>query len=188
MRLQKIGFIALPAVLLSLSSCLGNDDISKNDYAEWRQSNFDYIEKAEAATINGQKQYEKVIPDWDKSIFTLIQWHNDRSLTAKNLSPLSNSTCNVKYTLTNIEGDTLDTSSTQTEHGDSIFQCRPNNMITGFSVALTSMHIGDSVTAVIPYNAGYGTSGYNSILPYSTLIFSIKLVDIPAFESSSPRQ
>ena len=44
MRLQKIGFIALPAVLLSLSSCLGNDDISKNDYAEWRQSNLDYIE------------------------------------------------------------------------------------------------------------------------------------------------
>lgn len=180
MTIKNFGFLALPAFLLTLSSCLGDND--NDNYSEWFQRNAEYITKAEAETVGGKKVYEKIIPDWDKASFTLLKWHNDRSLTASRLSPLDNSTINVKYLLTNIDGDTIDSSYRLTQYGDSLYQCRPCDMITGFWIATTSMHVGDSVTAVIPYMAGYGITGSNAVLPYSTLIFQIKLDSIVAYE------
>ncbi len=145
------------------------------------KQNLEYISNAEAETgADGKKVYEKIVPAWDKASFTLMRWHNDRALTASNLTPLDNSTIKVKYLLTNIEGDTIDSSYRQT---DSLYQCRPCDMITGFWIATTNMHVGDSVTAVIPYQAGYGITGSNAVLPFSTLIFQIKLNSIVALES-----
>lgn len=184
MTLKNFGFLALPLLLLCMSSCLGDDDKTIN-YSEWRTKNLEYFDNAMAATVNGVKQYTPVTPAWDKNSTILMQWHNDRSLTEKNLSPMDNSTVDIKYILTNIEGDTIETSYSLTANGDSIYRCRPNEMITGFQIALTSMHIGDTVTTVIPYTAAYGSSGHNSILPYSTLIFGIKLVDIYAWETNA---
>ncbi len=187
MKLKNFGFLALPTMLLAMSSCLGDDE-GYSDYKEWRQENLTYIENAKAETVDGKPKYESVTPEWDKSFSILMQWHNDRSKTANNLSPLDNSTCNVKYILKNIEGDTIESSYKLTEHGDSIFQCQPTGLITGFWTALTNMHVGDSVTAILPYTAGYGIMGSGSILPYSTLIFGIKLVSIPSFETIPGRQ
>ena len=188
MTIKNFGFLILPTVIsaLSLTSCLGDD--VENDYSAWREKNTEYINKAEAATVNGVKEYEKVIPAWDKASFVLMKWHNDRSLTASRLSPLDNSTINVKYLLTNVEGDTIDSSYRLTANGDSIFQCQPCNMVTGFWIATTSMHVGDSVTAVMPFTCGYGIGGSGSVLPYSTLIFQIKLEKIVALETLPERQ
>ena len=186
MKLKNFGFLILPSLIFGLSSGLGDDEYS--DYKEWRQQNLAYIENAENETVDGKPKYEKITPEWDKSFYILMQWHNDRSLTANNLSPLDNSTCKVKYILTTIEGDTIDSSYAMTEYGDSLLQCQPSGMITGFWTAMTSMHVGDSVTAIIPYTAGYGAYGSGSVLPYSTLIFGIKLVSIPSFETIPGRQ
>ncbi len=49
-------------------------------------------------------------------------------------------------------------------------------------IATTNMLPGDSVTAIIPYTSGYGISGSNSVLPYSTLIFQIKLDKILSYD------
>lgn len=186
MKFKNFGFLILPAFIIGLSSCLGDDEYS--DYKEWRQQNLAYIENAENETEGGKPKYEKVTPSWDKSFYILMRWHNDRGLTVDNLSPLDNSTCNVKYLLRNIEGDTIESSYSLTENGDSIFQCQPNGLVTGFWTALTSMNVGDSVTAIMPYTAGYGAYGSGAILPYSTLIFEIKLVSIPSFETLPGRQ
>lgn len=182
MKLSKFGFLALPSLLFLLSSCLNSDDDDYGDYEEWRTQNIEYIEKAESETAGGGKRYEKVIPPWDQSSFVLMQWHSNRAETAGNLTPLDNSTVDLKYLLTNIEGDTIDSSYSQTQYGDSIFRCQPSNMVTGFWIAVTNMHVGDSVTAVMPYTVGYGAYGSSSVLPYSTLIFQIKLVGIPGYE------
>lgn len=182
MTIKNFGFLALPSILLTLSSCLnGDDDIE--DYSEWLSQNTEYITKAEASG-----EYTKVVPKWDKASFVLMKWHNDRSLTSDARTPLDNSTIDVKYLLTNIKGDTIDSSYKLTTYGDSIFRCRPNEMVTGFWAACTSMHVGDTVTAVIPYTAGYGLSGSGSIPPYSTLIFQIKLDSIVAYETLPWRQ
>ena len=50
-------------------------------------------------------------------------------------------------------------------------------VIKGFSTALQHMRRGDHWRVTIPYQLGYGTSDYNSIPAYSTLIFDIRLVD-----------
>ncbi len=176
MKLKKFGFLLLPLSLAILTSCLDNDDES-TDYTEWRTENSAYITAAEAEMLNGQKRYVKIIPKWDPATFVLMQWHkrgNPNSIT-----PLDNSTLNVKYLLTTIKGDTIDSSYSKT---DSLFTCKPCDMITGFWAATTVMHQGDSVTAVIPYTSGYGIGGSGAVLPFSTLIFQIKLDSIIAYD------
>ena len=120
-------------------------------------------------TVDGKLAYQKISPVWDKSFSILLRWHNEEKNPSE-VTPLSTSTCHVKYTLTNIEGDTLDSSPS--------FRCIPNNMITGFMAALTTMRVNDTVTAVIPYTAGYGAYGSGKVLPYSTLVFGIRLDSI----------
>lgn len=184
MKLKKFGFLILPLTLAMLSSCLKDND-STTDYTEWRNENASFITAAEAEMTGNVKKYEKIVPKWDPATFVLMHWHkrgNPNSIT-----PLDNSTLHLKYLLTNIKGDTLDSSYSNTTYGDSIFQCRPNEMITGFWAATTNMHEGDSVTAIIPYTSGYGISGSGSVLPFSTLIFQIKLVSIVSYDKPAWR-
>lgn len=180
MRINALrGLLMLPAALL-LTSCLG-DEVEK-DYKDWRERNEEYIKKEEARTENGTRYYDKIVPVWAPEQYILMHWHNDRSLTEKNLSPLDNSTVNYKYSLENIDGEELQNSYSLTANGDSIFQQKPSDAIVGMWTALTTMHVGDSVTLVVPYTAGYGNYSSGKVLPYSTLIFHVKLVDIPAYE------
>lgn len=181
MNLKHFGFI-IPVMLVALSSCMGDNDVDYS-YSEWRQKNIDYILNAEAATENGQKVYEKVVPVWDQASYALVKWHNPRRTSGSLLKPLFNSTIDVVYLLRNVEGDTIDSSYAQTTYGDSIYRCKPCDLVTGFQIASTSMHVGDSVTAIMPYFCGYGENGSGAILPFSTLIFEIKLKQIVAYDS-----
>lgn len=183
MKLRNFGFLMLPLTLALLSSCLNNDDEYGKDYAQWRVDNNNFINAAEAEMLNGTKRYEKVVPKWDPASYVLMQWHK-RGNSGNDLTPLDNSTIKVKYLLTSIEGDTIDSSYKQT---DSLFSCKPCEMITGFWIATTSMHVGDSVTTVIPYTCGYGATGSGNVLPYSTLIFQIKLSEISGYDKPSWR-
>ncbi|MDE5846117.1 MAG: FKBP-type peptidyl-prolyl cis-trans isomerase [Muribaculaceae bacterium] len=114
----------------------------------------------------------------------LAQWHNDRSLTAGNLVPMDNSTVDIIYEGKYYNGVTFDSSFSQTTYGDSIYRCKPTDMISGFWAMLTNMHVGDSVTCVIPSSAGYGASS-SSLMPYSTLVFNIKLKSIYKYEMAN---
>ena len=160
--------------LAALPSCFNDHDISSNNYEEWRNQNTLFLEEAATETDGGVLKYEKIIPDWDNSVFTLLRWI-EKGQTGSTVTPITTSTVKVKYTLRNIEGDTLDQSAA--------FKCRPLNLVTGFQIALYNMEVGDSVEALVPYTAGYGEYGYSSILPYSTLVFSIRLDSIVAYQS-----
>ena len=163
------------ALAAMLTSCLG-DDNKLDDYSEWMQKNIDYITKTEA-----DPQFVKVTPVWDQASFTLMKWHK-RGPAENKLIPMSNSTIAIKYLTKTIEGDTIDSSYSQTQWGDSLYVCKPNQMIVGFHIATTSMHVGDSVTAVVPYTCAYGIQGSGSVQPYSTLVFEIKLDSIVSLE------
>ncbi len=167
--------------LASLTSCLNDDDTV--DYTGWKQSNEEYVEKAASETDAGAPVYERLTPSWAPNAWSLIRWHNDRSLTQKYLSPRDNSLVDVKYRLRDIDGNVLDSSYSRRVPADSIFRTRPNATVVGFWSALTSMHIGDSVTVVVPWNAGYGASAQGNVKPYSTLIFDLKLVNIVAYDT-----
>lgn len=159
----------LPVVL---SSCI-NDDT--NDYEEWRQQNDAYI-----AAIN-TSEYELIVPDWAPQNSVYIKWHNDRSLTADNLVAMSNSTVDIKYELENIEGQKLD-DSYSVSTADSVYRSMPNQNVIGMTIAMTTMHVGDSATVIVPYPSGYGSQSSGKIKPYSNLIFHMKIKDIKAFE------
>lgn len=181
----KIKYIVSGLLILStaLSSCLKDDTV---DYTEWEQQNTKFVADAEnEKNPDGTSKYLRIAPDWAPKAFCLVKWENDRSLTAGNLRPLSNSVVRVKYDLESIEGKRISDSYSSTTYGDSIYQTRPNSNIVGFWNCVTNMNVGDSVTCIMPYVSAYGETGSGSIKPYSTLVYHIKLVSIPAYELPS---
>lgn len=183
MNIQKYIIPSMIAIAMAggLSSCLGDDD-NTYDYTDWINQNEAYLVRmADTIGADGKKVFEKITPLWAPGVYILAQWHNDRSLTASNLVPMDNSTVDIKYDGCYVDGTMFDNSYSRTTPADSIYRCKPSDMIVGFWTMLTSMHVGDSVTCVIPTNAGYGTTS-SSIRPYSTLVFHVKLNSIYKYE------
>lgn len=172
--------LALP--LLVMTGCGMNDDVSKadQDAKEWRALNNAYITEAESAMKDGVKEYEKVIPSWMPTGFVLMKWHNDRELTKNNLVPLYTSTVQVIYEGKLVNGTVFDKSSNY--FADAVYTSQPSENIIGMGIAMTNMHVGDSVTVVIPADLAYGATGSGSIRGYSTLIFNMRLKGIASFE------
>lgn len=167
MKIANIFALFTAVSLVFLPSCLGDTETPGYDYSEWRYLNEMYVDSISQVSEGGSLIYKKIVPEWDKGIFVLAKWINDPEENSNQLTPLSSSTITVNYTLTNVKGDTLDINSGYT------FQ--PYNMVTGFWTAVTKMHVNDTINIVIPYNAGYGESGYGKVPPYSTLLFGIRL-------------
>lgn len=176
----NIAAVAIAAAASFTFYSCKDDDVDETEV--WRLANEEYVTLKADEKQNGKAVYEKVSPDWAPEAFVLMKWHNDRNATASNLQPLDNSTVNVKYEFEDIEGTQIQNSYASTAYGDSIYQCKPCDNIIGFWTALRQMHVGDSVTVIIPASAGYGATGVNAIKPYSTLIYHMKLKEIVAYE------
>ena len=177
--------IAFVVTLGVATACSDKDDISKtwDEYEVWRKANDEFFNTKRLSILpNGQPEYESLIPEWNGTAQVLIRYLNDRSKTIGNLSPLYNSTVDVKYIGRLYNGTAFDSSYLQTQYGDSIFRTAVNSVVPGWTIALQNMRCGDSVEVVIPYTLGYGSQVTGAIYPYSTLVFNIKLVDIPYYE------
>lgn len=161
---------ALCAIASSLTSCLKSD---VETYEDWRNANEAFIAALDTT------EYKLIVPDWAPQNSVYIKWHNDRSLTADNLVALSNSTVDIKYELEYYDGTAVENSYSQT---DSIYRSRPNNNVLGMWIAMTTMHVGDSATVIVPYPSGYGSTSNGKIKPYSDLIFHMKIKAIQAYE------
>lgn len=171
-RIYKFALLAIAALVAPLffQSCLESDD---EDYKEWRDTNDAYI-----SNLN-LNEYEKVTPDWAPLNPVYIKWHNDRELTKDNLVPMSTSTVETKYELEDINGTKIENSYARQ---DSAYISKPNQNVIGMWIALTTLHVGDSVTLIIPYSSGYGAEIRSSMKPFTNLIFHMKLKGIKAFE------
>lgn len=174
-------FAAATLPLLALASCMDDNASSDSrDIANWRAKNEAYLIEAENETQGGVKVYEKVVPSWMPTGYVLMKWHNDRELTQNNLTPLYNSTVDVIYEGELVDGTVFDKSANHFANG--VFTSQPSQNIAGMAVALTNMHVGDSVTMVIPYDLAYGAYGSGTIRGYSTLIFHVRLKDVAAYD------
>lgn len=89
-----------------------------------------------------------------------------------NVTPRSIVTCHYKGSL--INGKVFDNSW---DRGcPEAF--RANDLIEGFQMALSKMHIGDHWEVYIPWQKGYGKRSDADIPGYSTLVFEIHLIGI----------
>ena len=172
-------FMAIVAITM-LDSCLGKS--VEDEYKNWRESNDEWYHRQ--ATSG---QYTVLTASWDPSAHALICWHNDTMLTRNNLKPLISSTVDVKYRLSLYDGTRVDSSYTSLSvtQSDSIYRSLVSNNVEGWMIALTHMHVGDSCTVIIPYQQGYGSTKKSDVLlPYSNLVFDMKLVDIYKYKAN----
>lgn len=184
--MKSLRLLPLAAVLIAASgaftACInGNDD--NTDYTQWRSLNIKYLDSVEEAVApDGGLEYTRIVPSTAPATFILMKWHNDRALTLSGLMPLGNSKVDVKYHGRLVSGMPFDSSYNKRSHGDSIYRTTPLSNVVGFGSALMNMHEGDSVTVMMPYQAGYGNVATGKIPPFSTLIFDIKLKKVYTYE------
>lgn len=171
------------AAAAGLTSCLDNngDDIDK----KWRDANIAYYEQqANLKDNSGHKFYTLITSPWDAHAQVLMHWYNDTTETAQNLRPFYTSTVDVKYRLQLYDGTAIDSSYTRTSPADSVLRATLNSgVIMAWPISITQMHIGDSCRIVAPYTVCYGANGYGNIKPFTTLVFDVKLVGIPYYET-----
>ena len=74
-----------------------------------------------------------------------------------------------------VDGKVFDASK---KHGDKPMEFRPDQVIKGWTEALTMMPVGSKWQLYIPYKLAYGNRDQGDIKPYSALIFDVELVGI----------
>lgn len=183
MRNLTKSILASLLLLVFVSACSDDNEDTWKKYADWRELNASWLAEQEALTVDGQKFYQKITPNYDKGNYVLIHWFNDREATKDNPQPFYTSTVDVKYIGRLYNDEAFDSSYTNTANGDSIFRTKVNGVIAAWTAALQEMHVGDSVQIIAPYQSAYGASSSGIIKPYSNLVFNIKLVGIPYWEA-----
>ena len=90
----------------------------------------------------------------------------------------------VVYEGKTIDGNVFDATS---RHGDVKFDTfRCDQVIKGWTEALTKMKVGSKWEVFIPQDLAYGASEAGQIKPYSTLIFTVELVGISDAVAAEP--
>lgn len=89
--------------------------------------------------------------------------------------PQTSSKVKVNYEGRLIDGTVFDASS---KHGDEPATFQANQVIRGWTEALTMMPVGSKWQLYIPQELAYGDRQAGNIPPYSTLIFDVELVGI----------
>lgn len=170
----------LLTIALAVAACVGftscnDDDNTTSETREWLELNTNwYQEQLNRKNPDGTPYFSYVRPEWFPQSNVLIHYFNDRSLTQGNLQPLLTSTVTVKYKGQLYDGTVFD--STAATGPDTVRSFSLSDLILGWKLALTQMHVGDSVEIIIPYPEGYGITSSSSIRGYSTLRFGMKLV------------
>lgn len=88
--------------------------------------------------------------------------------------PTATSTVKLMYEGKTIDGKVFDSSYERKEPAS----FPVNQVIPGFTEALTHMPVGSTWEVVIPQNLAYGSRDQGNIKPFSTLIFKIQLISV----------
>ena len=89
----------------------------------------------------------------------------------------------VNYEGRLIDGTVFDASK---KHGDKPAEFRADQVIRGWTEALTMMPVGSKWQLFIPQQLAYGERNQGQIKPYSTLIFDVELVGIVGAKTEEP--
>ena len=99
--------------------------------------------------------------------------------------PTSTDKVQVNYTGKLIDGTEFDSSK---KHGDKPATFRADQVIKGWTEALTKMPVGSKWEIYVPYNLAYGERGAGAMIkPYSALVFDVELVGIEAPQADATK-
>ena len=99
--------------------------------------------------------------------------------------PTADATVKVFYEGKLIDGTVFDASS---NHGDDPVQFRANQVIQGWTEALTNMPKGSKWELYIPQELAYGERGAGEVIPpFAPLIFTVELVDFEEPETKEAK-
>ena len=167
----------LAAICLTFvaTACM-NDEDPYADYADWREFNQSWlVEQTTRTNPDGTSYYTRCAMPTDPQAYVLM--HTVGEVHTENLKPLFTSTTKVNYTLKLANDSVVDQGT------DFVSQLSSQSYITGWSISIMQLHVGDSAQFVLPYAVGYGESGNGlAVPPYSNLMFDIRLVNIEAYE------
>lgn len=180
-KLGKLLSLSLLA-LMGLASCSESDELS--EYADWALRNTQYIDSIAAeAAVNSTGEWKRFLATGlDES----VEWGNEYYVYCKvktngagTTHPLFNDNVWLNYSGRLINGKIFDaTYSGELDPGyEAPVETALNECVIGFSTAIQEMVNGDIWEVFIPSNLGYGSSEYGSVRAYSTLIFTVNLVD-----------
>ena len=89
---------------------------------------------------------------------------------------LEGQTVSLEYELRSITGDLIYSSKNE---GNKIFKVGEGTVESGLDEAMAFLHKNDIATLIIPSHLAYGLHGDDNKIPaYSTLIYTIKIIDI----------
>lgn len=157
-------------------SCVNDTPSNQETYKKWREYNEAWlIEQTNRTNPDGTPYYKRCTMPSDPMAYVLM--HTIGEVHTENLKPLFSSTTKVNYTLRLANDSIMD------QNSGYVTQLSSKGFITGWSLAIMQLHVGDSAQFVLPYNVAYGESGNGfGVDPYSNLMFNIKLVDIEGYE------
>jgi len=99
--------------------------------------------------------------------------------------PLRTDKVQVNYEGRLVDGTVFDASK---KHGDKPAEFRADQVIKGWTEALTMMPVGSKWQLYIPQELGYGERNMGQIKPYSALIFDVELVGIDKPKTEEPEK
>ncbi len=161
--------LGIVAVLLTIgfTACLEEDE-SIAVTEQWIIDNESYVTEMEQSG-----EFEKIIAEWDTTQYILLKYNTAKNPTGK--QPILTSTVDITYKGSLYDATPFDSSYLAT---DSLYQGRVDGLVTGFQIALQYMHEGENCSIIIPWQLGYGSSGYSTIPSYATLLFDIDLIKV----------
>lgn len=162
----------------------GDDPLYMDIMLYGQMSKVDF-EKARAEYETSMKQKEA---EEGEQILKYVKEHNIKAQpTAEGLYLITNKkgngaqpqdaqTVTVHYTGKLLDGTIFDSS---VERGEPFsFVLGSHQVIPGWEIALSQMHVGEKATVIIPSKLAYGERGNYGIPPFSTLVFDIELLSI----------
>ena len=99
--------------------------------------------------------------------------------------PKSDEKVQVNYEGRLIDGTVFDASA---KHGDKPLEFRADQVISGWTEALTMMPVGSKWQLFVPYELAYGERDMGDIKPYSALVFDVELVGINRPKAEEPQE
>lgn len=179
-------YILVSLSLLAFASCSEKSD-EIEEFPDWKNKNEQYFEAAYLSNSYDFKLKKYSLSDAiaAKSTDYVLVERAEGSEIYDDATPYLNDTVQIHYVGTLIPSTTYKTGYEFDKSYIDPFNINTavprkfavNNVVAGFTTALLNMHRGELWRVTIPYQLGYGTSDYNGIPGYSTLIFEIRLED-----------